>query len=77
MNRDGRKPDHCEYVVPIADAVKAGWNEPERFEWPGEVVYRFTTSTGKNVVQFLLKDKKEGCLVLKSWNELYLENVML
>lgn len=66
-----------EYVTPTALAVKAGWDEPERFEWPAKVVHRFTTKTEKNVVQFLLKDRRDGGFFLKTWDERYLEAVKL
>lgn len=59
-------------VIASHIAVDAGWNEPERFRWPGEVVHEATTLSGKNVAQFLLWDKKEGFYVLKTWDKRYL-----
>lgn len=59
-------------VIPSYLAAGAGWDEPERFRWPGEVVHEGTTTSGKTVAQFLLWDKKENFYVLKTWDKRYL-----
>ena len=59
-------------VIPSYLAADAGWDEPNRFRWPGEVVHEGVTTSGKTVAQFLLWDKKEEFYVLKTWDKRYL-----
>lgn len=62
-------------VNPSEIAINQGYDQPYRYEWPGKEVHRFTTSSGKNVIQFLVRDKTEKGFVLKTWDENFLEPV--
>lgn len=66
-----------EYVMPTKPPIVAGWDDPTRWVWPGEVVHRMTTNhgKGKKVIQFLLYDKKENAFMLKTWNQEYLVTI--
>jgi hypothetical protein len=54
-------------VYPSQRAKEIGWDEPDVFSWPGKAIHTGTTSTGKVVTQFLLRQKKDGFVKLKTW----------
>lgn len=60
-------------LYPVKQVVEAGWLPDKQYQWPAKEVYRFTTTSGKEVVQFLIFNKKEDCYELRSWNKIYLE----
>lgn len=59
-------------VMPSVQANELGWDDPEKWKWPGEVVHEMTTVSGKNVVQFLVWEKVDRHYVLKTWDKKYL-----
>lgn len=59
-------------VTPALVAIQNGWDELDRFNWPGTVV-GFVPKPGKTCIQFMLWDKQQDAYVLKCWNMLYLQ----
>lgn len=59
-------------VLPGREAIKNGWDECDRFEWPGTLV-AIVPKTGKTCLQFLIWDKNHCTYALKCWNMRYLQ----
>lgn len=54
-------------VFPSQEAKKLGWDGGNKYVWPGKAVHTGTTITNKVVTQFLLRQREDGLLVLKTW----------
>lgn len=62
-------------VVPAKEAIDRGWDRPDKFQWPGKVVFEMKTNDDISVYQFLLFDKHNRLYVLKTWRVDLLEVV--
>lgn len=54
-------------VFPSRDAEDRGWDERDQYYWPGKAVHQGMTHNGKFVVQFLIRQRSDGFLKLKTW----------
>ncbi|WP_324271107.1 hypothetical protein SOP91_00155 (plasmid) [Enterobacter hormaechei] len=59
-------------VLPGKEALKNGWDESDRFEWPGTLVDIVKTEA-KTCLQFLIWDRRDNSYSLKCWNMRYLQ----
>lgn len=59
-------------VWPSADTIAKGWHKGLR--WPGKAVHRGETSTGKDVIQVLVR-MEDGFLKLVTWQVYYFTDV--
>ena len=59
-------------VTPTSLAIRNGWDDSDRFEWPGTVM-GLVPKPDKMCIQFLIWDKQTDMFVVKCWNRLYLE----
>lgn len=55
-------------VYPSRNAEDRGWDERDRYYWPGKAVHTGTTRDGRVVVQFLIRQRADGFLKLKTWD---------
>lgn len=67
--------DNTVFVTPAKEAIACGWDRPDKFQWPGKVVFELKTHNDIHVYQFLLFDKHNLCYVLKGWRADLLEVV--
>lgn len=59
-------------VLPGKEALKNGWDESERFEWPGTLL-DIVPKNGKTCLQFVIWDRRDNAYALKCWNMRYLQ----
>ncbi|HED5782794.1 TPA: hypothetical protein R5O69_004403 [Enterobacter hormaechei] len=59
-------------VTPALLAIQNGWDEIDRFEWPGTLV-AVVEKPGKTCFQFLIWDNQHDTYAMKCWNRHYLQ----
>lgn len=59
-------------VTPALLAIQNGWDELDRFEWPGTLV-AIVPKPEKTCFQFLIWDRDAETYALKCWNMRYLQ----
>lgn len=69
--KDQSTPDRV-YASKAAKLV--GWHHPDKLQWPGKVVHRFSKGT-LELVQFIVWDKNRCQYILKTWRPEFVDQI--